>query len=139
MAALYSAPRPPPGPADAASFAGEGVYALFPAGGTTFMVGSAGAPSSSASGTRSLTYARVCAPRAADRSSRGVSRVGRRERRGGADLVLGEGDVHQVALDPGDGADRDRDLLPSPQVAALEDQVRDLLVRGFSNGAARNG
>ena len=47
----------------------------------------------------------------------------------GADLVLGKGDVHHVALDDGDGPDRDGDLLPSPEVAALEDEVRDVLVR----------
>ena len=46
----------------------------------------------------------------------------------GADLVLGERDVHRVALDSGDGPDRDRDLLPSPEVAALEDEVRYVLV-----------
>src|SRR5262245_3063491 len=38
----------------------------------------------------------------------------------GPDLVLGQGDVHRVALDPGDGPDRDGDLLPPPEVAALE-------------------
>ena len=47
----------------------------------------------------------------------------------GADLVLGQRDVHHVALDPGDGPDRDGDLLPSPQVSAFEDEVRDALVR----------
>src|SRR4029453_15237002 len=47
----------------------------------------------------------------------------------GADLVLGQGDVHRVALDTGDRTDRDGDLLPSPEVAALEDEVRDVLVR----------
>jgi hypothetical protein len=47
----------------------------------------------------------------------------------GADLVLGQRDVHHVALDPGDGPDRDGDLLSSPEVAALEDEVRDVLVR----------
>jgi hypothetical protein len=37
----------------------------------------------------------------------------------GADLILRQGNVHRVALDPGDGPDRDGDLLPSPEVAAL--------------------
>ena len=32
----------------------------------------------------------------------------------GADLVLGQGDVHLVGLDPSEGPDRDGDLLPSP-------------------------
>jgi hypothetical protein len=31
----------------------------------------------------------------------------------GADLILGQRDVHRVAFDPGDGPDRDSDLLPS--------------------------
>ena len=48
--------------------------------------------------------------------------------REGADLVLGQREVHHVALDPGDGPDRDGDLLPSPEVAALEDEVRNVLV-----------
>ena len=47
----------------------------------------------------------------------------------GADLVLGQSNVDNVALDPGDGPDRDGDLLPSPDVPALQDDVRDVLVR----------
>jgi len=47
----------------------------------------------------------------------------------GADLVLGEGDVYGVARDLGNGPDRDRDLPPSPEVATLEDEVCDVLVR----------
>ena len=35
------------------------------------------------------------------------------------DFVLGQGDVYLVGLDSGDGPDRDGDLLPSPEVAAL--------------------
>ena len=47
----------------------------------------------------------------------------------GADFVLGHGDVYLVGLDPGDSPDRDGDLLPSPEVPALEDEMRDVLVR----------
>ena len=47
----------------------------------------------------------------------------------GADLVLGQCEVDRVALDLGDGPDGDGDLLPSPDVATLEDEVRDVLVR----------
>ena len=47
----------------------------------------------------------------------------------GTDLVLGQGDVHGVGLDPGHGPDRDGHLLPSPEVAAFEDEVRDVLGR----------
>ena len=46
----------------------------------------------------------------------------------GADLAFGQREVHRVALDPGYGPDRNGDLLPSPQMAALKDEVRYELV-----------
>jgi hypothetical protein len=37
----------------------------------------------------------------------------------GADLILGQRDVHRVALDPGDGPDRDSDLFRRATAATV--------------------
>ena len=47
----------------------------------------------------------------------------------GTDLVLGQGDVHHVALDTGDGPDRNGHLLTSTEMPTLEDKMGDVLVR----------
>src|SRR5215211_8241466 len=48
----------------------------------------------------------------------------RRER---ADHVLGQAQGNRVGLDIRDRADRNRHFTPPPEMAALEDEVRDLL------------
>src|ERR1019366_5201069 len=51
-----------------------------------------------------------------------------RQRLKRSDLVLGQAQGHSVGLDLSDRGDGDRDLTSSPEVAVLEDDVRDLLV-----------
>ena len=46
----------------------------------------------------------------------------------GADLMLGQSEMHGVTLHPCHGPDRNGDLLPPPQMAALKDEVRYVLV-----------
>jgi hypothetical protein len=45
-----------------------------------------------------------------------------------ADLMFGQSEVHDIALHPCHGRDRDGDLLPPPQMATLEDDMRYVFV-----------
>jgi hypothetical protein len=48
----------------------------------------------------------------------------------GADLILGQAQLDGVGVHPGDGGDRDRDLARAPEMAALKDEVRDVVPVG---------
>ena len=51
-----------------------------------------------------------------------------------ADLVPGQAERYDVGLDLRDGADRDRDVAPPPEVAALEHDVRDVVAIDVVDG-----